>query len=55
MDLLADVKAKRKILETNSLLQLERKLYVYFFKDEDHLKEVVENVEHQSKAQTIGL
>ncbi|XP_019381650.1 PREDICTED: HAUS augmin-like complex subunit 3 [Gavialis gangeticus] len=55
MDLLADVKAKRKILETNSLLQLERKLYVYFFKDEDHLKEVVENVQHQSKAQTIGL
>ncbi|KYO45655.1 HAUS augmin-like complex subunit 3 isoform A [Alligator mississippiensis] len=44
MDLLADVKAKRKILETNSLLQLERKLYVYFFKDEDHLKEVVENL-----------
>ncbi|XP_043368523.1 HAUS augmin-like complex subunit 3 isoform X2 [Dermochelys coriacea] len=55
MDLLADVKAKRKVLETNTLHQMERKLYVYFFKDEDYLKDTVEKLEHQSQAQTIGL
>nr|XP_006134784.1 HAUS augmin-like complex subunit 3 [Pelodiscus sinensis]XP_014434822.1 HAUS augmin-like complex subunit 3 [Pelodiscus sinensis] len=55
MDLLADVKAKRKILETNTLCQMERKLYVYFFKDEDYLKDIVEKLEHQSRAQTIDL
>ncbi|KAH1170199.1 HAUS augmin-like complex subunit 3 [Mauremys mutica] len=55
MDLLADVKAKRKVLETNTLHQMERKLYVYFFKDEDYLKDIVEKLEHQSQAQTIGL
>ncbi|KAG6935887.1 HAUS augmin like complex subunit 3 [Chelydra serpentina] len=55
MDFLADVKAKRKVLETNTLHQMERKLYVYFFKDEDYLKDIVEKLEHQSQAQTIGL
>ncbi|CAM5109897.1 unnamed protein product [Eretmochelys imbricata] len=55
MDLLADVKAKRKVLETHTLHQMERKLYVYFFKDEDYLKAIVEKLEHQSQAQTIGL
>ncbi|XP_034626601.1 HAUS augmin-like complex subunit 3 isoform X1 [Trachemys scripta elegans] len=55
MDLLADVKAKRKVLETNTLHQMERKLYVYFFKDEDYLKDIVEKLEHQSQAQTVGL
>lgn len=55
MDLLADVKAKRKVLETNTLHQMERKLYVYFFKDEDYLKDIVEKLEHQSQAQTISL
>ncbi|XP_050803658.1 HAUS augmin-like complex subunit 3 [Gopherus flavomarginatus] len=55
MDLLADVKAKRKVLETNTLHQMERKLYVYFFKDEDYLKDIVEKLEHQSQAQAIGL
>uniref|UniRef100_A0A452H1W6 HAUS augmin-like complex subunit 3 N-terminal domain-containing protein n=1 Tax=Gopherus agassizii TaxID=38772 RepID=A0A452H1W6_9SAUR len=55
MDLLADVKTKRKVLETNTLHQMERKLYVYFFKDEDYLKDIVEKLEHQSQAQAIGL
>uniref|UniRef100_A0A8C8RJ52 HAUS augmin like complex subunit 3 n=1 Tax=Pelusios castaneus TaxID=367368 RepID=A0A8C8RJ52_9SAUR len=55
MDLLADVKTKRKVLETNMLRQLERKFYVYFFKDEDYLKDTVEKLEQQSEAQTIGL
>lgn len=48
-DVLADVKTKRKILANNKLHQMERELYVYFFKDGDYLKEVVENLENQSK------
>ncbi|NXE44992.1 HAUS3 protein, partial [Casuarius casuarius] len=55
MDLLADVKTKRDFLESNKLHQMERNLYVYFFKDEDHLKEMVEKLEQQSKAKTSGL
>ncbi|XP_049996800.1 HAUS augmin-like complex subunit 3 isoform X2 [Alexandromys fortis] len=51
-DILADVKTKRKILATNKLYQVERELYVYFFKDADYLKDVVENLENQSKIKT---
>ncbi|XP_059131690.1 HAUS augmin-like complex subunit 3 [Peromyscus eremicus] len=54
-DILADVKTKRKILATNKLHQVERELYVYFFKDEDYLKDVVENLENQSKIKASGL
>ncbi|XP_071413055.1 HAUS augmin-like complex subunit 3 [Pithys albifrons albifrons] len=54
-DLVADLKSKRNILESNKLQQMERDLYVYFFKDEDHLKEVVEKLEQQSQAKTSGL
>ncbi|XP_037386545.1 HAUS augmin-like complex subunit 3 [Talpa occidentalis] len=54
-DVLADVKTKRKMLESNKLLQMERKLYVYFLKDENYLKDIVENLENQSKIKTIGL
>ncbi|XP_005068935.1 HAUS augmin-like complex subunit 3 [Mesocricetus auratus] len=54
-DILADVKTKRKILATNKLHQVERELYVYFFKDEDYLKDVVENLENQLKIKTPGL
>ncbi|XP_075355725.1 HAUS augmin-like complex subunit 3 isoform X2 [Mycteria americana] len=50
MDLIADVKSKRNFLESNKLHQMERNLYVYFFKDEDHLKEMVEKLEQQSKS-----
>ncbi|EGW11038.1 HAUS augmin-like complex subunit 3 [Cricetulus griseus] len=53
-DILADVKTKRKILATNKLHQVERELYVYFFKDEDYLKDVVENLENQSKTKAPG-
>ncbi|XP_077208244.1 HAUS augmin-like complex subunit 3 [Paroedura picta] len=53
MDFLADVKAKKKVLENNKLQQMERKLYVYFFKDKEHLKNVVERMEQQAKAQAI--
>ncbi|NXX54674.1 HAUS3 protein, partial [Scopus umbretta] len=55
MDLIADVKSKRNFLESNKLHQMERNLYVYFFKDEDQLKEMVEKLEQQSEAKASGL
>ncbi|XP_032843227.1 HAUS augmin-like complex subunit 3 [Tyto alba] len=55
MDLIADVKSKRNFLESNKLHQMERNLYVYFFKDEDRLKEMVEKLEQQSEATASGL
>lgn len=55
MDLIADVKSKRNFLESNKLLQMERNLYVYFFKDEDRLKEMVEELEQQSEAKASCL
>ncbi|NXW57461.1 HAUS3 protein, partial [Eurystomus gularis] len=55
MDLLADLKTKRSFLESNKLHQMERNLYVYFFKDQDHLKEMVEKLEQQSEAKASGL
>ncbi|NXD34928.1 HAUS3 protein, partial [Copsychus sechellarum] len=54
-DLVADLKSKRSFLESNRLLQMERDLYVYFFKDEEHLKEMVEKLEQQSQAKGSGL
>lgn len=54
-DILADVKTKRKVLATNKLDQVGRELYVYFFKDEDYLKDIVENLENQSKIKASGL
>ncbi|KAL8182014.1 UNVERIFIED_CONTAM: hypothetical protein K2H54_039830 [Gekko kuhli] len=53
MDFLADIKAKKKVLENNKLQQIERKLYVYFLKDKERLKNVVEKMEQQAKAQAI--
>ncbi|NWQ92048.1 HAUS3 protein, partial [Burhinus bistriatus] len=55
MDLIADVKSKRNFLESNKLHQMERNLYVYFFKDENHLKEMVEKLEQQSEAKASVL
>ncbi|GAB0188050.1 HAUS augmin-like complex subunit 3 [Grus japonensis] len=55
MDLIADVKSKRNFLESSKLHQMERNLYVYFFKDEDCLKEMVEKLEQQSEAKASGL
>ncbi|NXM50983.1 HAUS3 protein, partial [Gymnorhina tibicen] len=55
MDLVADLKSKRSFLESNRLHQMERDLYVYFFKDEDHLKEMVEKLEQQSQAKASSL
>ncbi|NWH64387.1 HAUS3 protein, partial [Geococcyx californianus] len=55
MDLISDVKSKRNFLESNKLYRMERDLYVYFFKDEDKLKEIVEKLEQQAEAKAIGL
>ncbi|XP_052055274.1 HAUS augmin-like complex subunit 3 [Apodemus sylvaticus] len=54
-DTLADVKTKRRVLATNKLKQVERELYVYFFKNEDYLKDVVEDLENQLKIKASGL
>lgn len=54
-DIFADVKTKRKLLASNKLHQVEREFYVYFLKDEDYLKNIVENLENQSKIKTTGL
>lgn len=34
---------------------MERELYVYFLKDEDYLKNIVENLENKSKIKAVGL
>ncbi|NWH33949.1 HAUS3 protein, partial [Chloropsis hardwickii] len=54
-DLVADLKSKRSFLESNRLHQMERDLYVHFFKDEEQLKEMVEKLEQQSQAKASGL
>ncbi|NWQ95600.1 HAUS3 protein, partial [Burhinus bistriatus] len=43
-DLLSDLKVKRRSLES-PILQAERNLYVYFYCNEDRLREVVEQLE----------
>ncbi|NWS75407.1 HAUS3 protein, partial [Crotophaga sulcirostris] len=54
-DLISDMKSKRNFIESNKLYQMERDLYVYFFKDEDHLKGIVEKLEQQAEAKASGL
>ncbi|NWX05360.1 HAUS3 protein, partial [Caloenas nicobarica] len=49
VDLLSDLKVKRRALES-PLLQTERNLYVYFYCNEDRLREVVEELEKQVSA-----
>ncbi|NXU87184.1 HAUS3 protein, partial [Xiphorhynchus elegans] len=49
MDLLRDLQVKRRSLK-NPILQTERKLYVYFYCNEDRLREVVEELEKQASA-----
>ncbi|KFZ61990.1 HAUS augmin-like complex subunit 3, partial [Podiceps cristatus] len=48
-DLLSDLKVKRRSLE-NPILQREHNLYVYFYCNEDQLREVVEELEKQVSA-----
>uniref|UniRef100_A0A8C3D0G2 HAUS augmin-like complex subunit 3 N-terminal domain-containing protein n=1 Tax=Cairina moschata TaxID=8855 RepID=A0A8C3D0G2_CAIMO len=47
-DLLSDLKVKRSSLQ-NPILQAERNLYIYFFCNEDQLREVVEKMEMLKK------
>ncbi|XP_034774808.2 HAUS augmin-like complex subunit 3 [Acipenser ruthenus] len=54
VEILNDVKGKKKILERNKLQQMERELYLYFFQDEDCLKSIVEELEKKVKALSIG-
>ncbi|KFQ44798.1 HAUS augmin-like complex subunit 3, partial [Nestor notabilis] len=55
IDLMADVKSKRNFLESSKLHQMERNLYVYFYKDQDRLKEMVEKLEQQAEAKAGAL
>ncbi|NXL44742.1 HAUS3 protein, partial [Podilymbus podiceps] len=48
-DLLSDLKLKRRSLE-NPILQREHNLYVYFYCNEDQLRQVVEELEKQVSA-----
>ncbi|XP_063267497.1 HAUS augmin-like complex subunit 3 [Prinia subflava] len=48
-ELLSDLEIKRRSLE-NPILQAERNLYVYFYCNEDRLREVVEELEKQASA-----
>ncbi|KFO13377.1 HAUS augmin-like complex subunit 3, partial [Balearica regulorum gibbericeps] len=48
-DLLSDLKVKRTSLQS-PILQTERNLYVYFYCNEDRLREVVEKLEEQVSA-----
>ncbi|XP_033889998.2 HAUS augmin-like complex subunit 3 isoform X1 [Acipenser ruthenus] len=54
VEILNDVKGKKKILERNKLQQMERDLYLYFFQDEDCLKSIVEELEKKVSALSIG-
>ncbi|NXU34371.1 HAUS3 protein, partial [Drymodes brunneopygia] len=48
-DLLRDLEVKRRSLE-NPILQAEHNLYVYFYCDEERLRELVEELENQASA-----
>ncbi|XP_026547405.1 HAUS augmin-like complex subunit 3 [Notechis scutatus] len=50
-DFLADIKAKKDILENNKVQEMERKLCVFFFNDEERLKNIVETLEQRVQAQ----
>ncbi|XP_070798302.1 HAUS augmin-like complex subunit 3 [Pituophis catenifer annectens] len=50
-DFLADIKAKKDVLENNKVQEMERKLYVFFFNDEERLKNIVETLEQRVEAQ----
>ncbi|KAM9277157.1 LOW QUALITY PROTEIN: HAUS augmin-like complex subunit 3 [Morus bassanus] len=52
-DLLSDLKVKHRSLES-PILQTECNLYVYFYYDEDRLREVVEELEKQVSAFSKG-
>ncbi|XP_005053131.1 PREDICTED: HAUS augmin-like complex subunit 3 [Ficedula albicollis] len=52
-ELLSDLEIKRRSLE-NPMVQAERNLYVYFYCNEDRLREMVEELEKQASASSKG-
>ncbi|KAM9330330.1 HAUS augmin-like complex subunit 3 [Gastrophryne carolinensis] len=48
MEILEDLKIKRKLLESSKFDKLEKQLYVYFFHNEALLRTIVENLESQA-------
>ncbi|XP_063315919.1 HAUS augmin-like complex subunit 3 [Pelobates fuscus] len=48
LEVLEDLKVKRKILQSNKMHQMEKQLYVHFFQNEGQLKSIVESVESQT-------
>ncbi|XP_051667379.1 HAUS augmin-like complex subunit 3 [Manacus candei] len=54
VDLWSDLQVKRRSLQENPTLQTERNLYVYFYCNEDRLREEVEELEKQARASSKG-
>ncbi|KAM5193572.1 HAUS augmin-like complex subunit 3 [Mantella aurantiaca] len=50
LEVLEDLRVKRKVLESSKFDKLEKQLYVYFFQNEELLKTVVERLEAQAEA-----
>ncbi|KAM4709846.1 HAUS augmin-like complex subunit 3 isoform 1-T2 [Discoglossus pictus] len=48
VEVLGDLKIKKNILESNKLHKMEKQLYIYFFKNESYLRNIVENLESQA-------
>ncbi|XP_073430551.1 HAUS augmin-like complex subunit 3 [Dendrobates tinctorius] len=48
LEVLEDLRVKRKILQSSKFDRLEKELYVYFFQNEELLKSVVQNLESQA-------
>ncbi|XP_073513610.1 HAUS augmin-like complex subunit 3 [Phyllobates terribilis] len=49
LEVLEDLRVKRKILQSSRFDKLEKELYVYFFQNEELLKSVVRNLESQAE------
>ncbi|XP_071982303.1 HAUS augmin-like complex subunit 3 [Engystomops pustulosus] len=52
LEVLEDLRVKRKILQSSKLDKLEKELYVYFFQNEELLKSIVQNLESQADIHT---
>lgn len=50
LEVLEDLRVKRKVLESSKFDKLKKQLYVYFFQNEELLKKVVESLESQTEA-----
>ncbi|CAI9584714.1 unnamed protein product [Staurois parvus] len=49
LEVLEDLKVKRKILKSSKFDKLEKQIYVYFIQNEKLLKSVLESLEHQTE------